>query len=105
MAIRKTSKPRIAKKAGVAAGAPSQQWNPTTEPARSVKRVLIKIGARVEVLPERTIGDLGLSRFEVQVAMNTEFFAGTNKRLSEEQCGEGVMVLTLVSSVRALQNA
>lgn len=86
-------------------GVAAQRWNPTTEPARSVKRVLIEIGARVEVLPERTTGDLGLSRFEVQVAMNTEFFRGTNKRLSEEQCGESVMVLTLVGSISDLQDA
>ncbi|HVF70229.1 MAG TPA: hypothetical protein VM940_01360 [Chthoniobacterales bacterium] len=70
-----------------------------------MKRVLIKIGARAEVLPGRTIGELGLSRYEVQVAMNTEFFAGTNKRLSTEQCAEDVMVLTLVGTIADLHEA
>jgi hypothetical protein len=91
--------------AAAAGGGAAGQWNPTSEPALSVKRVLIEIGARVDVLPERTIGDLGLDRHQVQVAMNTEFFEGTQKRLSTEQCGESVMVITLVGTIADLQDA
>lgn len=79
-------------------------WNPTTEPARSVKRVLVDLGAR-DVIPARTMGDLGLGSHEVQVAMNTRFFRDSDARLTEGQCGTDVTVATLILEIIDLQES
>jgi hypothetical protein len=77
-------------------------WNPTAEPARSVKQILVRLGAR-DVIPARTMGDLGLGSNEVQVAMNTKFFSDSDARLTEEQCGVDVTVATLILEIVDLQ--
>jgi hypothetical protein len=82
-----------------------QPWNPSTEPARSVKRVLVRISGTDEVFLNSTMGDLGLGPAKVQTEMNTEFWPEGDKSLSEEQCATDVTAGALTLSVRRLRES
>jgi hypothetical protein len=78
-----------------------EPWNPTTEPAFSVKAILTEL-SKLEVFRESTMEQLGLSSEVVQTAMNTHFFPGGQPSLTEEQCGRDVSAGQIVLSIDSL---
>jgi hypothetical protein len=70
--------------------------------ADRVFAVLNELRPVVPVLPDRTIGALGLVADEVRAAMNDEFFPGQNKGLSEEQVTDATTVRTLTIEINDL---
>jgi hypothetical protein len=79
-----------------------QSWNPQTEPARTVKKVLVQLAGTPQVFLNSTISGLGLSAAVVQTRMNTKFWPNGEKSLTEEQCGLGVTAGQLTLTIAGM---
>lgn len=71
-------------------------WNPTEPVPRTIKEILEQLGAAVAVIPERTLGDLGLAPDTVRARINSKFFPVPFPGLSSAQVTSSTTVLTLV---------
>lgn len=90
---------KLTKRGGKAFTRAAEAVHPQNVAVR-VKHVLSQL-TNVPVTNERTMKALGLGAEEVQLAMNTEFFTGTNVRLSEGECGSTVTVQELIITINA----